>query len=398
MRTEICESIYRIGAVDRLCREFHGYSVRSGVTYNSYLVRGTDKTAIIDGVKAGFVAEQLANLRACGVEPAQVDFVIVNHAEADHASGLPQLMAACERAELVCDAKCEKTLRGYYTDAAMTWKFRIIKEGDSVSLGDLTLTFVETPMAHWPESMATYVPERKLLFSMDAFGQHYLTYELTDENVPLNNVLAELRHYYANILQPLGATTKAAVKKIQNIDVDYICPSHGIIWHKHINAAIDAYKKWTAGITDRKTVVLYDTMWNSTEMMAEAVARGASEVDGMNVCLFHVRHTPTSDIMDELLEAGALAFGSPTQNTLYMPEVGAVLTDIRGLRPAIKHAFVFGSCGWTPTGQALLQDTLAAMCYKMLTEKPLTCNWRPSPEVLQSCRDAGHQLAQQLDK
>ncbi|MDD4278200.1 FprA family A-type flavoprotein [Candidatus Sumerlaeota bacterium] len=392
METKITDQIYWIGVFDWLCRDFHGYAVRRGVSYNSYLVCGSAGTAIIDGVKAPFVGEQLEHLARHGVSADSVSYVVVNHAELDHSSGLPALLAACHGATVVCDAKCEKTLRCYFDDAC-DWRFRIVREGESLSLGDVTLSFVETPMAHWPESMMTYVPERGVLFSMDAFGQHYPSYSLFDDLVPFGDVMHELRHYYANILQPLGRTTGAAVKKALPLRLSCICPSHGVVWRKYISEVVEAYQKWSGGVTDQKVVVCYDSMWGSTEAMARAVADGASQVAGTRVCLFHIRHVLMSDIMDELLEAGGLAFGSPTQNTMYLPEVGALLTDIQGLRPALRAGLVFGSCGWVATGAERLQTALRSLGLEMVSEKPVCCQWKPSADVLAACREAGRSLS-----
>lgn len=396
MKTTICEGVYRVGAIDWFLRDFHGYDVKRGVTYNSYLVRGSAKTALIDAVKAPFVGDLLANLAAHGVTPADLDYVVVNHAELDHAGGLEALVPMCTKAEIVCDAKCKNVLSVYFDTSA--WNFRIVKEGESLSLGDKTLAFVETPMAHWPESMATYLPEDQVLFSMDAFGQHYPTYELFDEDVPLTDLMHELKHYYANILQALGKTTAAAVKKALPLSLRYICPSHGVVWHKHIGEAIAAYQKWSAGVADRKVVVCFDTMWRSTELMAKAVAAGAAEVEGTDVRLISFRSTPISDIMTEVLEAGAIALGTPTQNNWYMPTVGAFLTAMLGLRTTDKLTFAFGSSGWAHGGADKALEALRAAGLTSITENPVRCLWKPTPEILEQCREAGRNLAKALQE
>ena len=240
MNITLRENIDWVGHVDWTIRDFHSYDSERGSTYNAYLI-GDDKTALIDTVKAPYADDLLGKISAlCPLE--KIDYVVCNHAEPDHSGALPKVMAAMPRAELVCDKKCAEILAENYDAAA--WKKRIVATGDAISLGRRTLRFIETPMVHWPESMFTHVPEEKLLFSMDAFGQHYASAERFDDESPLDTVMDEAKTYYANIIMPYGKSVKACLERIKDMDVEMIAPSHGIIWRRHAGEILAAYRQW----------------------------------------------------------------------------------------------------------------------------------------------------------
>lgn len=392
MTTLLRDDIYWVGAVDWDVRDFHGYRVERGSTYNAYLVRDA-KSALIDTVKSPFADELLANVAEL-IPPAEIDYVVCNHAEPDHSGSLPTIMAACADAELVCDEKCRDALSLHYDAAG--WKFRLVAEGDELPLGRRTLSFVETPMVHWPESMFTYVPGEKLLFSMDGFGQHLASKGRFDDEEPLDVIMDEARTYYANILMLYGKPIARVLEKAAKLDIEMIAPSHGVIWREHLDTILSAYKDWVVQRPAAKVLVVYDTMWESTRFMAEAIAEGAS-VEGVEVKLLHVRSTNSAIIATEALDAAAIAFGSPTLNSTIMPQMAATLTYLQGLKPAGKAGFAFGSYGWAKGAAGTIGEYLAAMKFDIL-RGPLLVRFRPTAETLDECRAAGRELAQRASR
>ncbi|MFW5857454.1 MAG: FprA family A-type flavoprotein, partial [Planctomycetota bacterium] len=241
MHVPLRDGIDWVGHIDWNIRDFHSYTTRYGATYNSYLVRD-EATALIDTVKAPYADDLLTNVQEL-VPLKQVKYIVCNHAEPDHSGSLPAVLTACPDATIVCDEKCRDILSGHYDISA--WSFRIVKTGDTLSLGSRTLTFVETPMVHWPDSMFTYVPEEKLLFSMDAFGQHYASSRRFDDEVPIDDVMAEAKTYYANIVMLYGKRIAQVLDQAKDLDIELIAPSHGVVWRSHIDRIVAAYRDWT---------------------------------------------------------------------------------------------------------------------------------------------------------
>jgi len=388
MNTTLRDKIDWVGYVDWTIRDFHGYTAERGTTYNAYLIRD-EKTALIDTVKAPYGQHLLQNISA--MTPLHsIDYVVCNHAEPDHAGALSQVMAAMPKAILICDQKCKNALSRHFDTSG--WKFQIVKTGDTVSLGDRTLHFIETPMVHWPESMFTYVPEEKLLFSMDAFGQHYASSQRFDDKVPLETLLQEARSYYANIIMPYGKQTAKVLQQMDVLDVEMIAPSHGLILRHHIREMLEAYMDWASFRPKPKVLVIYDTMWGSTGEMAHAILEGAS-LPGVETKLIYVRGSDHSKIATESLDAAAIAFGSSTLNAGMMPMAAAVLTYLKGLRPLNKAGFAFGSYGWGRGGPEAVDEYMKAMKWEILRD-PLKAQFRPTDEILDECRQAGRLLAE----
>jgi len=387
MVVELREGIHWVGYVDWNIRDFHGYRTGRGSTYNAYLVRD-EQTALIDTVKSPYVSRLLDNVAQLA-KPEQIRYLICNHAEPDHAGGLSEVVRALPRTEVVCNARCREVLSKYHDTSG--WKFRIVAEGQSLRLGRRSLHFVETPMAHWPESMATFVPEEKLLFSMDAFGQHLASSGRFDDEEPLEVILAEAKTYYANILTPYGTAVGKALEKVRSVKPEMIAPGHGVIWRSHVGKIISAYEEWITCRARAKVLVIYDTMWKSTEQMAQAILDGAA-AHGVDARLIHIRSADETVIATEVLDAAAVAFGSPTLNRTMMPQVGAILTYLKGLRPLGKAGFVFGSCGWMKGATRDMQALLEEMNFEILRE-PLACTYAPDEAVLAECRQAGELLA-----
>jgi len=387
MNTQLSNNVRWVGYVDWSVRDFHGYRTERGSTYNAYLVSG-QKHALIDTVKAPYAADLLAHVRAL-LPLEQLDYIVCNHAEPDHAGGLEQVVKACPNATVVCNKKCAEALRLHFDTSA--WKFQIVAEGEKLDLGGRTLQFFDTPMVHWPESMATYLVEEQILFSMDAFGQHYATSGRFDDEEPLDVVMAEAKTYYANIVMPYGRPVAAALAKLGALPLKMIAPSHGVIWRSHIGTIVAAYQDWMVCKSARKVVIVYASMWNSTRVMAQAIASGALE-SSVDVRLIDLDTVHDTEVVTEALDCACLAIGSPTLNQGIMPRMASALTYLRGLRPTGKTGMAFGSYGWAARGCDELVQYLQAMQVASLCE-PITCRFRPDAATLEKCREAGRLLA-----
>ena len=388
--TRVAEGIHWVGHVDWGVRDFHGYNTHRGATYNAYLVQD-EKTALIDTVKGPYAQHLLRNVAAL-TAPEKIDYVVCNHGEPDHSSALPAVMAALPNATLLCAKKALDSLGAYYDTSG--WKIRVVGTGDTVSLGKRTLAFLETPMVHWPDSMMTYVPEEKLLFSMDGFGQHYASNARFDDESPLATVLEEARIYYANIVTPYSSQVAKTMAAAAGLDIATIAPSHGVIWRSHVAEILKAYRNWSACKPKKKVLVVFDSMWGSTAQMAEAIAEGAGEIPGAQVKLVAIRSSDLTEIATQMLEAAGIAFGSSTLNRDMMPMAAAVLNYARGLRFTNRAAFAFGSYGWGVGGPEALDAGLKDCKWDVIRE-PIKSKFKPDNAVLDACREAGRALAQQ---
>lgn len=387
MNATLREGIEWVGYVDWTVRDFHGYRTDQGTTYNAYLLQD-EKSAIIDTVKAPY-GNALLDRVSKRIDLRKIHYLVCNHAEPDHSGSLEQLVHACPQATVVCDARCREALAKHYPTAG--WKFQVVATGDSISLGRRSLQFIETPMVHWPESMATYCPEEKLLFSMDGFGQHYATAFRFDDEVPQDVTMAEAKTYFANILMLYGGPIQRALDQISKLPCEMIAPSHGVIWRRNIAGILAAYRDWNAQKPARKILVVYDSMWKSTEQMAQAIHAGAEE-SHVDARLIHVRAVNITQLAAEVLDAACLAVGSPTLNMVIMPAMAGALTYLHGLKPAGKAGFAFGSYGWGKGGAQDVDAYLKKMKFEILRE-PLQVQFVPDAAMLEECREAGRMLA-----
>lgn len=387
MNTTLYEDINWVGAVDWNIRDFHSYETDRGATYNAYLVRDK-KTALIDTVKAPFADLLLQNVTAL-CDLSRVDYVVCNHAELDHSGSLPQVLKAMPQATLVCDKKCAVALGEHFDTSS--WNIKTVATGEEISLGRRTLRFVETPMVHWPESMATYVSEEKLLFSMDAFGQHYATSQRFDAEADMAIVMQEAKKYYANIVMPYGKAVLQSLDRLAGLEINMIAPSHGLIWRKHLPTILAEYRNWANHRPKAKVLVIFDTMWESTAAMAQAILEGASQ-PGVDASLISIRRSNLTHIATEVLDAAAVAFGSATLNRSMMPMAAATLCYLEGLRPLKKAAVAFGSYGWGVGGVEAVDESLRRLEWEIVHD-PLRTRYRPTPEMLDECRQVGELLA-----
>ena len=388
---KIADGIFSVGVADWNIRDFHGYSTYQGTTYNAYLILD-DKITLIDTVKNEFGDQLLANISAI-VDPKKIDYVISNHTEMDHSSSLPRVMHRIgEDKPLYCSKMGQKNLSKHYSQK---WNYQPVENLQTLSLGKRTVTFMETRMLHWPDSMFTYVNEDKLLFSSDAFGQHYAGPEKFDDQIG-ENIFPHAKKYFANILTPYAPLILKLVDTVteMGLQIDTICPDHGIIWRKDPSKIINAYVEWSKMAPKRKAVVIYDTMWHSTEAMAEAIV-GALIDEGVNAKPMHLRSCHRSDIMTEVLDAGAIIVGSPTLNNGIFPTIADFLTYMKGLKPLNKIAAPFGSYGWSGESVKLITKALEEMKFDVI-DPGVRLQYIPDEKGLAACAALGKKIAQAL--
>ncbi len=386
-KTAVKSGIYWVGAIDWNIRNFHGYSTNRGTTYNSYLVED-QKTVLVDTVKRPFLEEMLERVRAV-TDISKVDYVVSSHAEMDHSGCLPEIMKLCPRATVITSPNGEKSLKKHYSH---DWKVRVVNSGDKVIIGKRTLNFLLIPMVHWPDSMATYIPEDKLLLPNDAFGQHIASVERFDDQVEWEVLRSEAAKYYANIVLPYGAQVAKALEAVSGLDIDMIAPSHGIIWKERISEIAELYTKWSSNTTLQKAVIVYDTMWNSTGKIAEAVRRAFDE-NSIKALPMNLSFTHISDVMTELLDAKYICVGSPTLNNGILPTVASFLAYMKGLAPRNRKGLSFGSYGWGGQSVGIIDDELKGCGFDMFNS--VKERWVPSREEL--C-DITERVAEEISK
>jgi anaerobic nitric oxide reductase flavorubredoxin len=389
-KVELVQDIYWVGAVDWNLRNFHGYITPRGVTYNAYLIKD-EKNTLVDTVKDAFAGELLKRISE-HLDPAAIDYIVVNHVEPDHSSALPYVLEKANKAKIVTtDAGRAGLLRHYHIEGR---EWLIVKEGDTLTLGKRSLQFIPVPMLHWPDSMCSYMPEEGLLFSNDAFGQHISSTGRFDSEIDFAILLDEAAKYYANILMPFGSVAVKALDKVQGLAVNMIAPSHGVIWRTHLHEIVNAYWEWSRGKTQNKALVVYDTMWGSTEMMAKAIVEGLAG-GGVETKLFRISCSDLSEIIKEALEAKAIIVGSPTLNNGMFPSVGGFLTYLTGLRPKGKIAGTFGSYGWGGGAIKAVEQALQQGGMEVL-KNDLSIKYRPQPEERLRCEAFGLEVAQKM--
>ena len=354
---KITDDVWWVGAIDWNIRDFHGYVTKRGSTYNAYLIMA-DKITLIDTVKAPFREEMLARI-ASVVDPGKIAYIVSNHSEMDHSGCLAEVIKAVDPEKVFASPVGAKSLKEILTvDREITG----VKDAETLSLGNRSLTFMETRMLHWPDSMFTYLNEERILFSQDAFGMHYASLERFDDEVDPAILAYEAATYYANILLPYSPLVLKLLEKVTAAGLDFriIAPDHGPIWRKDIGGIIERYGKWAAQKPSEKAVVVYGTMWHSTEKMARAISEGLSK-GVLNVKLMSMSEVHRSDVMYEILGAGAIAVGSSTLNNNMLPMMADVMTYMKGLKPKNLLGAAFGSFGWSGEAVKQLEQLLAEM-------------------------------------
>lgn len=387
---ELKKGIYWVGVVDWNMRSFHGhtYTTKRGTTYNAYLIID-EKIALIDTVYGPFSPELIEKIRAI-VPPEKIDYVVANHVETDHSGALPAIMKLCPKAKVYGTKKCKE---GLYKNYYGNWDFQEVKTGDTLKLGKRTLSFIEAPMIHWPDSMFTYCREEELLFPNDAFGQHIATSERFDDEVDQCALMDEAAKYYANILIPLGAIILRKLDEVMKmkVPISMIAPSHGIIWRKDPSKIIDFYVSWASNKTKKKAVIAYETMWKSTEKMARRIAEGLKD-SGVEVKLFDVAETDRTEIIKEVLDSKGFLIGSSTHDNDMLPSIASFLVFLRGLKPKNRVGAAFGSYGWGGGAVALIEKDLKEAGVEMPSGS-ISVKFVPDENEIKKCYEFGVEFA-----
>ncbi|MBM7868144.1 MBL fold metallo-hydrolase [Heliobacterium gestii] len=373
---KVKEDIYWVGAIDWDLRDFHGYLTQRGSSYNAYLIMD-EKITLVDTVKSYLVDEMLDRI-AHIVDPSKIDYIICNHVEMDHSGGIPRLMELAPNATIITSPNGQRGLKAHYK---CEWNMKVVKTGETVSLGKRTLSFVLTQMVHWPDNMVAYMPEDKILFSNDAFGQHIASMERFDDQLSYHLVVEEAKKYYANIVLPYGSQVQNALQTLSGLEIDVIANSHGVLWRSHIPEILEEYGKWATNQTEEKALIIYDTMWDSTKKVAYAIQR-AFEHKGIDSKLLNLDSNHMSDIMTELITAKYVCVGSPTLNNNMLPSVAAFLTYLKGLAPKHRVGLAFGSYGWGGQSVAQIDEAMKAAGFDML--QPVKVQYIPDDNVLEA--------------
>ncbi len=393
---QIKPGIYWVGALDWGVRDFHGYVTPNGTTYNNYLVLD-DRVTLIDTVKEDFSRYSIECIRSI-VDPGKIESIVINHIEPDHSGSLGRMMELAPNAVIYISAKGKKGLDRYMDTSG--WKFEIVKTGDTLSTGHKTLTFLNTPMLHWPDSMMTYVPEDKLLISQDAFGQHYATSGRFDDEFITCCSVAELEDsvtdYYANILMPFGNLIQSKIAEIKKLglEIDMIAPDHGVIWRSDPGKVIRMYLDMAGGRAQEGVAIIYDTMWKSTAMMTQPIMQGISD-ENMEVKVIKLRATPMSVAIKEFWKARGCLLGTPTLNNIMFPSVAEFLTHLKGLRPKNRIVGAFGSYGWGGGGVREAYTEFKKMGLDTV-EPGMEVQYRPTLDDEESCYEFGRGFARKV--
>lgn len=372
---EIKKGVYWVGAIDWDLRNFHGYSTELGSTYNAYLIVDR-KIVLVDTVKHYMFNEMLDRIKSV-IDPAKIDYIISNHTEMDHSGSILDMADIAKDAAIVCSPNGEKGLKKHFKK---NLNFKVVNTGDSINIGGRNLNFVLMQMVHWPDSMATYIPEEKLLLPNDAFGQHIASNERFDDEYGWDKARVEAAKYYANIVLPYGAQVNKALEAVSGLAVDMIAPSHGLIWRSHIKDITALYKKWANNECEKKAVVVYDTMWHSTEQMAHAI-KDVFEEKNIPCEIRNLQSSHISNVMTSILDAKYICVGSPTLNNGMLSTVSAFMTYMKGLAPKNRVGLAFGSYGWGGQSVGDIENILDAAKFE-LPVKGLKIQWVPDDKEL----------------
>lgn len=392
---KITDKVTWVGKVDWELKSFHGeeLSTHRGSTYNSYLIRD-EKVALIDTVWLPFDKEFVKKLKE-EIDLQEIDYIIINHGEVDHSGALPELMREIPDTPIYCTNNGVKSLKGHYHQ---DWNFVPVKTGDTLDLGESKLVFVEAPMLHWPDSMFTYMTGENILFSNDAFGQHYATEALYNDLVDQCELFAEAIKYYANILTPFSALVKKKIDEVLalNLPVDLICTSHGVIWRENPTQIIEQYLKWADNYQENQITIVYDSMWEGTKQMAEAIADGIRQADPeLIVKLSNIGKDDKNNTITEIFKSKAVLFGSSTVNNRYLSSMGSMMEMVKGMKFKNKKAAAFGSYGWSGEAVKLITQELKDAGFEVVDEG-IRALWQPDAEAVAACIAYGKEFVSKL--
>ncbi|NOQ23015.1 MAG: FprA family A-type flavoprotein [Candidatus Aegiribacteria sp.] len=389
---KLTESVYWVGVIDWAIRDFHGYSTTRGTTYNAYLIL-SEKITLIDTVKKPFFEEMMMRISSI-IDPSRIEIIVSNHSEMDHTGSLPQTISAVKPDKIYASPMGSKALSAHFH-----WEedpIEVVRTGDSIDLGNMRIEFIETRMLHWPDSMVSYLPEEKILFSQDGFGMHLASTERFDDELSLNILEEEARKYYANILMPFSPLVTALLGNFEKmkLEIDLLCPDHGPVWRSNIDWILGKWGAWAESKPRPRAVVVYDTMWNSTRAMAFAVMEGLTR-EGVSSILMPLRASQISDIAAEVLEASALIVGSPTINGRIFPSVAECMNYLGGLKPGNLVGAAFGSYGWSGEAVKELSGLLEQMKVELVSEG-LRAVYVPDEQVLEESVNLGRSVGRRI--
>lgn len=395
MSFTINDRVTWVGKIDWELTWFHGYeySVHKGSSYNSYLIRD-EKTVLIDTVWQPYAKEFVEKLKKV-IDLKEIDYIVANHAEIDHSGALPELMKEIPDTPIYCSSNGVKSLRGHYHQ---DWNFIEVKTGDTLDIGQNKLTFIEARMLHWPDTMFTYMSGDNILFSNDAFGQHYASEYMYNDLVNQCELFEEAMKYYANILNPFSILVKKKIDEVlaMNVPINIICPSHGIIWRQDPLQIVNKYLEWSQAYQEDQITIIYDTMWNGTRRMAEAIAAGIKEADGKtNLKLYNTAKTDKNDVLTQIFKSKAILVGSPTINRSILASMAALMDMAKGLSFKKKKAAAFGTYGWSGESVKLLTAHLKDAGFEVVNDG-IRETWNPDDEALARCKEFGKQFVSQL--
>ncbi len=396
MAKQITDNIKWVGKIDWELTRFHGdeYSTNRGSSYNSYLVHDS-KTALIDTVWRPYDHEFVSRLKKV-INLHDIDYIIMNHNEIDHSGALPELMREIPDTPIYCTKKGEEIIRGHYHQ---DWNFVNVKTGDTLSLGETSITFIDMAMIHWPDSMMSYWNgDGGILFSNDAFGQHFASESLFNDTVNHSELIYEAEKYFANIINPYSTLVAKKLQQIKamNLPIKMICPSHGVIWKENPAQIIERYTLWSNAYQENRITIAYDTMWQSTRLMAQAIAEGIEEIaPDTQIKLFNIAREDKNDVLTEIWRSKAFLLGSPTINNGYSYAMAGILEMIAGLRLKNKKAAAFGSYGWSGEAVKMIGEHLTKAGITTV-DQGISALWIPNDELIEKCREYGRNFARSL--
>ncbi len=395
MKKLVKNNVYWVGFMDWELESFHGadYSINHGSSQNAYLIK-EEKTVLIDTVWKPHSTEFIDNLEK-EIDLNEIDFIVANHGEIDHSGSLPALMEKIPNTPIYCTANGVKSLVGQYHHPE--WNFQVVKTGDSIDIGNgKKLIFVEMTMLHWPDSMATYLTGDNILFSNDAFGQHFAVEELFNDKADQCKLWEEAIKYYANILTPFSTLVKKKIEQIQalNIPIDIIATSHGSIWRDNPLQIVEKYYEWSQNYQEDQITIVYDTMWDGTKQLAHKISAEIAQISpDTRVKIYNISKINKNDIMTEVFKSKAIALGSPTVGGNILSSVGGWLDFLKELKFKDKKAAVFGCYGWSGEGTKVLRERLTNAGFSVV-ETEVKCNWNPKEEDLRNAAEVARALCQ----
>lgn len=393
---QIKENIYWTGIIDWGLRNFHGHelSTHRGSSYNSYIVKD-EKTVLIDTVWYPYKEEFVKNLER-DVGLANIDMIVINHCEPDHGGSLGYLIDNLpdKNIPIYCSKNGADIIKKHFHKEDLN--LNIVKTGDSVKTGKYELVFVDMQMIHWPDSMLTYVKGADVVFSNDAFGQHYAAVSLFNDEVDKCELYEEAIKYYAGILSPFSPLIKKKIEQIKAMDlkIEMIAPSHGVIWRDDPMQIVDKYYQWSQNYNEGFVVITYDTMYDSTRTMAEAIARGL-ENRNVKYKLFNISITDKSDLMTDMFKAKGIIIGSCTVNNTILRDTAGFLEELKGHKLKGKLGGAFGSYGWSGEGPKFISSSLESAGLK-IPVSPLSIKYRPTKDELEQCVAFGESFAEAI--